>query len=69
MDSMAPMSTSIDRKSLMAEAQTILSRAEQQQRDLSDFECGAVDKLLDLAARAKSLQRDGDGHRSTERGR
>jgi hypothetical protein len=66
---MAGMSTStIDRESLVTEAEKIIARAEQQKRDLSDFEAGRIDVLLEIAARhQKSFQ--SDGLRSTERGK
>ena len=36
---------------LIAEARSILDRADSQRRDLSDFESGRVDALLDIAGR------------------
>jgi plasmid stability protein len=43
--------TGVTARSLEDEARAIMNRAEQQGRDLSDFESGRVDVLLDLAAR------------------
>ena len=38
-------------EALMAEAAAIIERAETQHRDLSEFESGRVDALLDVAGR------------------
>ena len=40
-----------DRARLIAEARALIASAEAQGRDLTDFEAGRVDMLLDLAAR------------------
>jgi hypothetical protein len=41
----------IDPQLLTREAEALINRAEQQHRDLSDFECGKIDTLLDLVRR------------------
>lgn len=52
-------------ESLIAEATAILNRAETQHRDLSDFESGRVDALLDVAGRISREARQ-QNHASTE---
>jgi hypothetical protein len=42
-------------KALIAEATAIIERAETQRRDLSDFESGRVDALLEVADRVSSV--------------
>ena len=44
----------VDATQLIREANEIISRAEAQHRDLSDFEAGQCDALIEIAARQSS---------------
>lgn len=48
------MKSALDPTSLTQEARAVIDRAATQQRDLSDFESGRVDVLLELAQRLAS---------------
>lgn len=57
---------SISPYGLIAEARRILDQADHEQRDLSEFESGRVDALLDLAQLASSYRKPLSTDRKTK---